>query len=75
MEEFCGIVFRGGPAGRRAVLAGGPDVWELMYTLKSGKARGEEASAATAELLISPTPKYGPQSATTAPSPTRSIGA
>ena len=51
MDEHSGIVFRGGPAGRRAALAGGPDVWELVATLKSGKARGEEAIAATAELL------------------------
>jgi hypothetical protein len=51
MDEHPGIVFRGGPTGRRAALAAGPDVWELMATLKSGKARGEEAIAATAELL------------------------
>lgn len=51
MEEFRGIALRDGPTGRRAALAGGPDVWELMATLKSGKACGEEAIAATAELL------------------------
>jgi hypothetical protein len=51
MEEHPGIVFRDGPTGRRAALAGGPDIWELMFTLKSGKARGEEAITATAELL------------------------
>lgn len=51
MDEHPGIVFRGGPTGRRAALAGGPDVWELMFTLKSGEARGEEAISATAELL------------------------
>ena len=51
MDEHPGIVFRGGPTGRRAALAGGPDVWELLATLKSGKARGEEAISATAELL------------------------
>jgi hypothetical protein len=51
MDEHPGIVFRGGPTGRRAALAGGPDVWELMATLKSGKARGEEAISSTAELL------------------------
>src|SRR5215207_2149815 len=51
MDEHPGIVFRGGPAGRRAALAGGPDVWELVATLKSGKARGEDAITATAELL------------------------
>ena len=51
MDEHPGIVFRGGPTGRRAALAGGPDIWEVMATLKSGKARGEEAITATAELL------------------------
>jgi hypothetical protein len=51
MAEFPGIVFRDGPTGRRAALAGGPDVWELMATIKSGKARGAEAIAATAALL------------------------
>ncbi len=51
MDEHPGIVFRDGPMGRRAALAGGPDVWELMDTLKGGKARGEEAITATAELL------------------------
>jgi hypothetical protein len=51
MDEHPGIIFRGGPTGRRAALAGGPDLWELVATLKSGKARGEEAISATAELL------------------------
>jgi hypothetical protein len=32
-------------------LAGGPDVWELIATLKSGKAHGVEAISSTAELL------------------------
>lgn len=51
MDEHPGIVYRGGPTGRRAALAGGPDVWELIFTLKSGKARGEEAIINTAQLL------------------------
>lgn len=51
MDEFRGIVFRDGPTGRRAALAGGPDIWELMFTLKSGRVWGEEAISATAELL------------------------
>jgi hypothetical protein len=51
MDEHPGVIFRGGPTGRRAALPGGPDVWEVMATLKSGKARGEEAVSATAELL------------------------
>jgi hypothetical protein len=51
MDEHPGIVFRGGPTGRRAALVGGPDVWEAMAALKSGKARGGQAVAAAAELL------------------------
>jgi hypothetical protein len=51
MDEHPGIAFRGGPTGRRAALAGGPDVWEVMQTLRGGKARGEAAIAATAEIL------------------------
>jgi hypothetical protein len=51
MDEHPGVIFRGGPTGRRAALLGGPDVWEVMATLRSGKARGEEAVSATAELL------------------------
>lgn len=51
MDDHPGIVFRGGPTGRRAALAGGPDLWEVLTTLKSGKARGEEAISATADLL------------------------
>jgi sulfur carrier protein ThiS len=29
-----GIVFKTGPAGRRAALAGGPDVWEIIAALR-----------------------------------------
>lgn len=32
-------------------MAGGPDVWELIFTLTSGNTHGEEAIAATAALL------------------------
>lgn len=34
MEDYPGIVFRDGPTGRRAALAAGPDVWEVINTLK-----------------------------------------
>ena len=40
MSEFPGVVFRDGPTGRRAGLAGGPDVWEVVRAVKS--ARGSE---------------------------------
>jgi hypothetical protein len=32
VAEHPGIVFRDGPAGRRAGLVGGPDVWEVIET-------------------------------------------
>lgn len=49
MEDHPGVVFRDGPAGRRAALAGGPDVWEIVETLKDTGLAGEQAIAATAE--------------------------
>ena len=33
MDSFPGIVFRDGPAGRRAGVVGGPDVWEVIQAL------------------------------------------
>src|SRR5713101_1566804 len=35
--EHPGVVFRDGPTGRRAALAGGPDVWELVRAVKSAR--------------------------------------
>ncbi len=49
MEDHPGIAFRDGPAGRRAALAGGPDVWEVIETLKGTGLTGEQAVSATAE--------------------------
>ena len=39
-EEFPGIVFRSGPAGRRAGLVGGPDVWEVVRDLRVAENAG-----------------------------------
>lgn len=49
MEEHPGVVFRDGPSGRRAALVGGPDVWEVIETLKGTKLTGEQALDATAQ--------------------------
>jgi uncharacterized protein (DUF433 family) len=43
MADHPGIVFRDGPAGRRAALAAGPDVWEVIETLKGTGLTGEKA--------------------------------
>lgn len=49
MDDHPGIVFRDGPTGRRAGLAAGPDVWELIGALRSTGLEGDEAIQATAE--------------------------
>lgn len=40
LEQFPGLVFRSGPTGRRAGLAGGPDVWEVVRDIKGAAAAG-----------------------------------
>lgn len=49
LERHPGIFFRDGPAGRRAVLVGGPDVWEVIAAIRSATERGERLIAAIAE--------------------------
>jgi hypothetical protein len=49
MEDHPGIVFRDGPTGRRAALAGGPDVWEVIATVRASGLDGKDALAAAAE--------------------------
>jgi septum formation inhibitor MinC len=50
-DEHPGVIFRGGPAGRRAAIAAGPDVWEVVSTMRGAGSKGEEAVVATAEIL------------------------
>jgi uncharacterized protein (DUF433 family) len=49
MDDHPGIVFRDGPTGRRAGLAAGPDVWEVIGLMRSTGLSGEEAIHAAAE--------------------------
>ena len=49
MMEHPGIVFRPGPTGRRAGLAVGPDVWEIIRAVKS--ARSAEPDLTEQDLL------------------------
>jgi hypothetical protein len=49
MEDHPGIVFRDGPTGRRAGLAAGPDVWEVISAVRSSGLEGHEAIEATAD--------------------------
>ena len=47
-EDHVGVVFRDGPAGRRAGLAGGPDVWEVIWAIQSCGLAADDAIASTA---------------------------
>jgi hypothetical protein len=49
MEDHPGIVFRDGPTGRRAGLAGGPDVWEVIAAIRASELDGDAALQAAAE--------------------------
>lgn len=49
MDDHPGIVFRDGPAGRRAGLASGPDVWEVIGALRQSGLEADAAIQATAE--------------------------
>jgi len=47
--QHPGIVYRDGPKGRRAALAVGPDVWEVVSALRYTSGSDEERVAALAE--------------------------
>lgn len=47
--DHPGIVFKPGPSGRRAALAGGPDVWEIAAALSHVGGRGRQRFATLAE--------------------------
>jgi len=51
MAEHPGVVFKDGPSGRRAALAFGPDVWEVVKFLREIDERGPDAIAAAVEML------------------------
>jgi hypothetical protein len=41
VRRFPGVTFRDGPAGRRAGLVGGPDVWEVVRDVRATSGRGQ----------------------------------
>ena len=56
MERHPDIFFQDGPSGRRAVLRGGPDVWEVMSGLRDLDLNNNaeiEAQAAWLEMPVS----------------------
>ena len=51
IRRFPGIIYRGGPAGRRPGLVGGPDVWEVVRAIQQASGQGEERLRSVAEEL------------------------
>lgn len=51
MDTHPGVVFRDGPAGRRAALTAGPDVWEIVAVVRDQRGGAQHRVAAAAELL------------------------
>ena len=49
MEQHSGILFNPGPSGRRATLAGGPDVWEIVSAARRMTGSEQERVRALAE--------------------------
>ena len=53
-ESHPGIVFRSGPAGRRAALAGGPDVWEICFAARQHGGGKQAAERLAEDLSLTP---------------------
>src|SRR3984957_20228564 len=51
MADHPGVIFKDGPSGRRAALAYGPDVWEVIKFLREVDERGPGAIDAAAEVF------------------------
>jgi hypothetical protein len=53
-DEHPLITFRDGPAGRRASVVGGPDVWEIVMWLEDLAGEKDPAAVLAAEQGIAP---------------------
>lgn len=51
MADHPGVIFKDGPSGRRAALAYGPDIWEIIKFLREVDERGSAALDAAAEVF------------------------
>jgi hypothetical protein len=59
MADHPGVIFKDGPSGRRAALAYGPDVWEVIKFLREVDERGPAAIDAAAEVFAADTSRIG----------------
>jgi len=53
-ESHPGIVFRPGPSGRRAALAGGPDIWEICFAARQVGGGRQVAERLAEDLSLTP---------------------
>ena len=51
IRAFPGVVYRDGPTGRRAALAVGPDVWEVVEAVRQAAGAGEAKVRHAADML------------------------
>jgi hypothetical protein len=51
MADHPGVIFKDGPTGRRAALAYGPDIWEVIKFLRESDERGPAALDAAADVF------------------------
>jgi hypothetical protein len=51
MADHPGVIFKDGPSGRRAAVAYGPDVWEVVKFVREVDERGPAALDAAAEVF------------------------
>ena len=61
MQEHPLIVFRDGPAGRRARLVGGPDVWEVVGAIQSARSAEPDTDGDQVVALVAETAGLDPQ--------------
>jgi hypothetical protein len=52
MDEHPGVIFSDGPAGRRAVLAAGPDVWEMVKAVRDTRLAEPDLKATDLTELV-----------------------
>src|ERR1039458_5090774 len=54
MADHPGVIFKDGPSGRRAALAFGPDIWEIIKFLREVDERGPATPDAPAGEVLAP---------------------
>lgn len=57
LDRHPGITFSDGPAGRRARIVGGPDVWTVVVAARSAPERGDSLVTALVDRLGLPAEK------------------